>query len=69
MQVEHRDSFVILASLRDYAVGSLSDPLTRSPVALQAVARILESDPYPDLPLTICSDSQYTIDGKSAGTE
>lgn len=30
----------------------------------QAVARILESDPHPDLPLTICSDSQYTIDGK-----
>ncbi|SCV69007.1 BQ2448_2027 [Microbotryum intermedium] len=27
----------------------------------QAVARILEEDPHPELPLTICSDSQYTI--------
>ncbi|CEQ39747.1 SPOSA6832_01286 [Sporobolomyces salmonicolor] len=26
-----------------------------------AVARILETDPHPELPLTICTDSEYTI--------
>ncbi|GAA5862194.1 hypothetical protein JCM3774_004817 [Rhodotorula dairenensis] len=35
---------------------------TNNRAEMYAVARILESDPYPDLPLTICSDSQYTID-------
>ncbi|SCZ96607.1 BZ3500_MvSof-1268-A1-R1_Chr4-4g07473 [Microbotryum saponariae] len=34
----------------------------RSSTMMQhAVARILEEDPHPELPLTICSDSQYTI--------
>lgn len=30
---------------------------------LQAVARILETDPHPEEPLTVCSDSEYTIGG------
>ena len=38
--------------------------LTCSPPS-QAVARILEMDPTPHLPLTICTDSQYTISGAS----
>lgn len=29
----------------------------------QAVARILETDPTPEVPLTICTDSAYTIGG------
>ncbi|GAA5978425.1 hypothetical protein JCM10908_004350 [Rhodotorula pacifica] len=35
---------------------------TNNRAEMYAVARILESDPHPELPLTICSDSQYTID-------
>ncbi|GAA5978893.1 hypothetical protein JCM11641_003606 [Rhodosporidiobolus odoratus] len=34
---------------------------TNNRAEMYAVARILESDPTPDLPLTICSDSEYTI--------
>ncbi|BGP38011.1 hypothetical protein JCM10449v2_001938 [Rhodotorula kratochvilovae] len=39
---------------------TLPTPCSRLPVS-QAVARILETDPHPDQPLTICSDSEYTI--------
>ncbi|GAA5938404.1 hypothetical protein JCM3775_000883 [Rhodotorula graminis] len=34
---------------------------TNNRAEMYAVARILESDPHPDKPLTICSDSEYTI--------
>ncbi|KAM0792300.1 hypothetical protein ACM66B_004988 [Microbotryomycetes sp. NB124-2] len=34
---------------------------TNNRAEIYAVARILETDPTPDLPLTICTDSQYTI--------
>lgn len=30
----------------------------------QAVARILETDPCPEEPLLICTDSKYTIEGE-----
>jgi hypothetical protein len=33
---------------------------------MQAIARILETDPHPHLPLTICTDSEYTINGPSS---
>ncbi|GAA6027007.1 hypothetical protein JCM8097_006034 [Rhodosporidiobolus ruineniae] len=40
----------------------LPGPLqTNNRAEMYAVARILETDPTPDLPLTICSDSEYTI--------
>ncbi|BGP13936.1 hypothetical protein JCM10213_003852 [Rhodosporidiobolus nylandii] len=34
---------------------------TNNRAEMYAVARILETDPNPELPLTICSDSEYTI--------
>ncbi|GAA5841965.1 hypothetical protein JCM11251_001428 [Rhodosporidiobolus azoricus] len=34
---------------------------TNNRAEMYAVARILETDPLPELPLTICSDSEYTI--------
>ncbi|GAA5868510.1 hypothetical protein JCM8547_006295 [Rhodosporidiobolus lusitaniae] len=41
----------------------LPGPLqTNNRAEMYAIARILETDPTPHLPLTICSDSQYTID-------
>ncbi|KAK4053801.1 hypothetical protein OIV83_001457 [Microbotryomycetes sp. JL201] len=37
------------------------NPQTNNRAEIYAVARILETDPMPHLPLTICTDSQYTI--------
>ncbi|GAA5948488.1 hypothetical protein JCM21900_002726 [Sporobolomyces salmonicolor] len=34
---------------------------TNNRAEMYAVARILETDPHPELPLTICTDSEYTI--------
>ncbi|GAA6044713.1 hypothetical protein NBRC10513_004577 [Rhodotorula toruloides] len=34
---------------------------TNNRAEMYAIARILETDPHPDEPLTICSDSEYTI--------
>ncbi|GAA6054566.1 hypothetical protein JCM3770_006035 [Rhodotorula araucariae] len=34
---------------------------TNNRAEMYAVARILETDPHPEEPLTICSDSEYTI--------
>ncbi|GAA6016533.1 hypothetical protein JCM10207_002830 [Rhodosporidiobolus poonsookiae] len=38
---------------------------TNNRAEMYAVARILETDPHPEQPLTICSDSTYTIDAFS----
>ncbi|GAA5916430.1 hypothetical protein JCM5296_000053 [Sporobolomyces johnsonii] len=35
---------------------------TNNRAELYAVARVLETDPHPELPLTICTDSVYTIE-------
>ncbi|GAA5996307.1 RNA-DNA hybrid ribonuclease [Rhodotorula paludigena] len=46
------------SNLSERLPGSLQ---TNNRAEMYAVARILESDPHPDEPLTICSDSEYTI--------
>lgn len=32
---------------------------------MYALARILEDDPTPSMPLTVCTDSEYVINGMS----
>ncbi|GAA5859212.1 hypothetical protein JCM1840_003802 [Sporobolomyces johnsonii] len=50
----------------EFGASNLSERLpgqlqTNNRAELYAVARVLETDPHPELPLTICTDSVYTI--------
>ena len=61
MQTNNRAELAVRHTLSQFAFDSAD-------TAVQAVARILEMDDQLDVPLQICSDSAYTIDGAYAGS-